>query len=83
MLRDDSSGQLGNGLPGTVSTVPVAVTTSGVLGGKHLARITGWGGDTCVLGTGRHAYCWGNDDNGQLGDGGTTDSLVPVTVVHW
>lgn len=36
---------------------------------------------TCGIISGS-AYCWGNDNYGQLGDGTTTNSLVPVKVVR-
>jgi alpha-tubulin suppressor-like RCC1 family protein len=44
------------------------------------ARVAAGGGHTCaVLSTGAVA-CWGDGASGQLGDGSTTDSSVPVAV---
>jgi alpha-tubulin suppressor-like RCC1 family protein len=78
---EGDSGQLGNGSVAD-SPVPVAVSTSGVLAGKQLTAITGWGADTCALDTAGHAYCWGNDLNGQLGNGAdATISDVPAAVL--
>jgi len=73
-------GQLGDGA--TVdSEVPVAVDTGGVLAGKRLTQITASGlYHTCALDSAGLAYCWGYNDFGQLGDGTTTDSDVPVAV---
>jgi alpha-tubulin suppressor-like RCC1 family protein len=38
------------------------------------------GGNACVVIEGGTAYCWGDNNLGQLGNGTTTDSNVPVTV---
>lgn len=39
------------------------------------------GGDhTCALASDRRAYCWGENGEGQLGDGTNTDRLTPVPV---
>jgi alpha-tubulin suppressor-like RCC1 family protein len=76
---DNSNGQLGDGST-TDSSVPVAVDTSGALAGKTLTQIAAGWGATCVLDSTGAAYCWGLDANGQLGDGSTTDSSVPVAV---
>ena len=72
-------GQLGDG--STVhSAVPVAVDTSGVLAGKTLTHITAGDNHMCALDSVGAAYCWGDNADGELGDGTTADSSVPVAV---
>jgi alpha-tubulin suppressor-like RCC1 family protein len=73
------NGQLGNG-SATTSSVPVAVTTSGALAGKALARISAGAAHTCALDAAGAAYCWGAGTAGQLGDNSTAGSRVPVAV---
>jgi alpha-tubulin suppressor-like RCC1 family protein len=72
---DNAGGQLGDGST-TDSSVPIAV--SGLAG--DTAAIAVGGSHVCVLSTGGAVSCWGSNDHGQLGDGSTTDSLVPVAV---
>lgn len=81
---DGSSGQLGNNSTSS-SSVPVAVSTSGVLSGRTVTAI-GVGGSTtsvyrhaCALADGQ-VFCWGANGAGQLGNNSTTDSSVPVAV---
>jgi alpha-tubulin suppressor-like RCC1 family protein len=72
-------GQLGDG-SGADSSVPVAVDTSGVLAGKTLTQISDGAEEACALDSSGAAYCWGRNDLGELGDGSTADSSVPVAV---
>jgi len=74
-----SLGLLGNGLT-ISSTLPVAVKTSGVLAGKTLTQISAGYNETCALDSVGAAFCWGNNLNGELGNGTTTSSSVPVAV---
>ena len=37
-------------------------------------------GHSCALTAQQVGYCWGNNFSGQLGNGSTTDSDVPVKV---
>ena len=74
-----SDGELGDG--GTSSSgVPVAVSTTGVLSGLTLTQISTGYEHTCVLSTAGAAYCWGSNNDGQLGSGSTASSGVPVAV---
>ncbi len=73
---NNSVGQLGNG-SFTASSTPVAVA-----GGQTVTSLTVslGGGFACGLASGSAAYCWGNNDAGQLGNGATTNSSTPVAV---
>ncbi|MCX6874714.1 MAG: cadherin-like beta sandwich domain-containing protein [Verrucomicrobia bacterium] len=70
-------GQLGNG-SATDSSVPVAVTSSGILSGKTVANIAaGYSHSLAVCSDGTVA-AWGYNGYGQLGTGNTSTSSVPV-----
>jgi len=72
----NGGGQLGDGTTGTDRSAPVAVT-----GGRVFASLVAGGGHNCgvVAGTGK-AWCWGDNYFGQLGDGTTGGSSVPMAV---
>ena len=57
---------------------PVAVDISGVLAQQEVTAISA-GFHTCVMADGL-AYCWGNNDRGELGNNRTGKSKVPVAV---
>ena len=46
---------------------------------RGAASIAAGNAHSCAIENGR-AYCWGENDYGQLGDGRTADSSVPVAV---
>ena len=73
----NSEGQLGDGTgtqqgtPTSVS-IPIGVTLASLAVGVY---------HTCGVTPAGAAYCWGDNANGQLGDGTTSDQLSPVAVV--
>ena len=74
---DNTSGQLGDAT-NTASNVPVAVS-----GGLTVEDISANNETTCTttsMTSGGVGYCWGNNADGQLGNGTTTNSNVPVVV---
>ena len=78
---DDANGQLGDGGAATRSTVPVAVDTNSITGEKSFIQMTVGYYHSCGITADGVAYCWGDDDYHQLGDGGVdADSQIPVAV---
>ena len=75
----NSSGQLGNNSTSD-SSVPVLVSTSGALAGKTVKAVSAGGRSACALATDSTIACWGSNVYGQLGNGTTTLSRVPVAV---
>lgn len=86
-------GQLGDGryLGGNASTldtsssidsnIPVKVyRAAGVMAGKKIVKIFAAQYHNCALSQDGLVFCWGYNANGQLGNGTTTDSPVPVQV---
>jgi alpha-tubulin suppressor-like RCC1 family protein len=77
----NDQGQLGNGTTTTIfpdTAGPSSLTP--VSGGFTFDSITSGYKHTCGLTQAGLAYCWGDNAYGQLGDGTTTRSLVPVQV---
>jgi alpha-tubulin suppressor-like RCC1 family protein len=70
------AGQLGNGANTGVVSTPVAVT--GITTATQVAA--GLDHACAIVGTGHTVSCWGNNANGELGNGTTTSSNVPVAV---
>jgi alpha-tubulin suppressor-like RCC1 family protein len=68
-------GQLGDGTT-TTNAAPVAVTGLG----SGVAQISAGQFFTCAVKTDGSVWCWGSNQYGQLGNGTTTDSPIPVSV---
>jgi hypothetical protein len=79
----NGSGQLGTDeeLTPCSSDVPCAPQPIPVAGDLRFVAIAAGWSHTCAVETTGVAYCWGNDDYGQLGNGpGRNDSRVPQQV---
>lgn len=72
-------GQLGNGT-NTNSSIPVTVSTSGILNGKKIVAIAAGEYHNLALSSDGLVYAWGNNYYGQLGNGTNTNSNIPVAV---
>jgi alpha-tubulin suppressor-like RCC1 family protein len=70
---DNEYGQLGGGTTVEKSAAPVALP--GLAG---VAQISVGGGHACVLLEDRTLKCWGDNSNGQLGNGTVVDETQPV-----
>jgi serine/threonine protein kinase/alpha-tubulin suppressor-like RCC1 family protein len=68
-------GQLGAGSSGAPSASPVPVA-----GALSFVTIVAGSAHTCARGRDGHAWCWGRNAYGQLGDGTTLDRSRPFTV---
>ncbi len=72
---NNGSGRLGDGTTASRST---PVNVSGLMAG--VSGISAGLSHTCALTIGGGVKCWGNNANGQVGDGATTDRHTPVSV---
>jgi alpha-tubulin suppressor-like RCC1 family protein len=79
----NDQGQAGNGTTATIFPDTTAAAPDWVIpvsGGLTFDSLTAGYKHTCALTAAGAAYCWGDNTYGQLGNGTTTRSLVPVAV---
>jgi len=75
---ENSSGQLGNGGgSGSSSNIPVSV-----FGPARGFEVVAGYLHACGIQTDSKVYCWGDNTDGQIGDGGNGSSPVPKLVVN-
>jgi len=72
-------GAIGNGSGGTDTSASVLEPVA-VSGGRSFSDIAVGFRFTCALDTRGQAWCWGLNNSGQLGDGTTTNTNLPVAV---
>ena len=71
-------GQLGDGTT-TNSTLPICISDKeNELKGKKIISISAGGNHTVALDEEGKVYTWGDNGDGQLGDGTTTNSVLPI-----
>ena len=83
----DIFGQLGNGTPAAIDVITAITTTTTIASSPVVVQgilkaktIEAGANHTCAI-TGMGAMqCWGANKYGQLGNGGSTDSPIPVTM---
>jgi alpha-tubulin suppressor-like RCC1 family protein len=77
-------GNYGSGYGNVLAQTPTQVSwlagVSQVSAGAGHSDDTGYSTTTCAVVQGT-AWCWGNNDHGQVGDGTTEESLQPVPVI--
>lgn len=74
---DNEDGQLGNG----TSSEPGSFTPSPVAGGLRFAQIEAGSAHTCGVTTDHVGYCWGFNNQGQVGDGTSGGDRVSPTPI--
>jgi hypothetical protein len=72
-------GELGDGTT-TSSSVPVAVSAGAIPPGTTITQVAAGVGHSVALSSTGQLYAWGYNADGELGDGTTTNSNVPVAV---
>lgn len=77
----DYAGQIGNGEPLQNEHSPAPVDESALPAHATVKRLSAGGNTTCALTFEGHAYCWGNDWAGQLGDGEDTEQVLSPSPV--
>lgn len=77
----NNKGQIGDNTSGVSRLSPAIVYRTGSLNGLTIKSISAGTTHTCAVASDNNAYCWGNDNNYQLGDDAVSaDKLAPTPV---
>ena len=76
----NETGQLGDGQAGAHHSQPTPVPVYGLAPGSGVASVAAGDEHSLALRADGSAVAWGNDDSGQLGDGGANDFTQPRPV---
>ena len=77
---DNGDGQLGDGTTEN-STTPICISDKeNAIKGKKIVKIVAEGYTTVALDKNGKVYTWGRNNSGQLGDGTTEDSTIPICI---
>ena len=76
---ENESGQLGDGTT-TDRNAPMAVDLSSIPSGRKIVEIAAGSGHSAAIDDEGVVYTWGDNSNGQLGDGTTTTRLTPTSL---
>ena len=72
---EDSEGQLGNGTPLTMQTLPQRVDTQSTV--NNFVQVSGGEQFFCGVKADGSAWCWGSDGDGKLGNGAILNANQP------
>ena len=86
----DSYGNLGDGGPAKYVSndeelankmgKPISKKTGVVVQSEPYVSISASGNSACAVGQSGQVYCWGENSDGQLGDGSTRSSSIPIPI---
>lgn len=74
----NANGAAGDGTVTNATTPVKVVTYQGGLYGKTVIDVSRGHDTSCALTSDNELYCWGDNGNGQIADGTTTDRVYPV-----
>ncbi|HEV8217511.1 MAG TPA: protein kinase [Gemmatimonadaceae bacterium] len=70
----------GPSTPAANASAPVPAPTSSAPAASSRVTVVAGGMHTCLVGADGRAFCWGGNDRGQVGNGGTMRTAVPSIV---
>ncbi|HTI64211.1 MAG TPA: protein kinase [Gemmatimonadaceae bacterium] len=66
--------------PPTIAPAPIAPAPSAPVAAVSRVRVVAGGMHTCMITADGRAFCWGGNDRGQIGNGGTSRASSPAVV---